>query len=104
MPLPQFHPAVQSWFASAFPGGATPGAARRVASDRERTHALIRRADRLGQDAGGVSRGHRLAGARGRGGQLRDVTRVVYVSPLKALSNESSAISSSRWPAFHPRC
>ena len=41
MPLPQFHPAVQAWFASAFPNGATRAqldAWPAIASGR---HALI---------------------------------------------------------------
>ena len=88
MPLPQFHPAVQAWFASTFPDGATPAqleAWPAIASGKPRAD---RRAHRLGQDAGRISRGHRFAGARRRGGTLRDETRVVYVSPLKALSND----------------
>ena len=50
MPLPQFQPAVQAWFA------------------------FLAAIDSLARE-----------GAEGR---LRDVTRVVYVSPLKALSND----------------
>ena len=88
MPLPQFHPAVQAWFANTFPEGATPAQLDAWPAIAQRPACTDRRADRIGQDAGGVSRRHRLAGARRRAGGLQDVTRVVYVSPLKALSND----------------
>ena len=57
-----------------------------IKAGRERAD---RRADRLGQDAGGVSRA-RSTGWCGKGsaGELEDETQVVYVSPLKALSND----------------
>ncbi|MET0718139.1 MAG: DEAD/DEAH box helicase, partial [Pseudoxanthomonas sp.] len=41
MPLPQFHPAVQSWFASAFPGGATPAQLQAWPAIASGQHALI---------------------------------------------------------------
>ena len=48
-----------------------------------------RRADRLRQDAGRLPGGHRCAGAAGaRRASCADETQVVYVSPLKALSND----------------
>ena len=45
-------------------------------------------ADGFGQDAGGVSGVHRWIAAAGTAGRLAPGTQVVYVSPLKALSND----------------
>ena len=65
------------------------GAGGGVAGDPGRARCADRGADRLGQDAGRVSRGDRRAGAAGaRRGTSRDETQIVYVSPLKALSND----------------
>ncbi len=88
MPLHDFHPAVAAWFRARFPRRPRrrPRPGRRSAPA---AHA-DRRADRLGQDAGRVPRRDRRAGARRRGARrlLPDETAVVYVSPLKALSND----------------
>ena len=59
-----------------------------MAGDPGRPACADRGAHRVRQDAGRVSRGDRRAGAARAGGQLRDETQIVYVSPLKALSND----------------
>ena len=74
-----------------------------MAGDQGRPACADRRADRLGQDAGRVSRRDRRAGAaRARRPASPDETQIVYVSPLKALSNDIQ--QESRSPARrHPR-
>ena len=56
------------------------------------------------QDAGRVPRRDRRPGARGPGGGLPDETQVVYVSPLKALSNDIQRNLRRRSPASARRC
>ena len=77
-----------SWFTGAFPAP-TPAQARGLVGHRGRPRRAARRADRLRQDAGRVPCRHRQPGPRGRWRvTLKDETQVVYVSPLKALSND----------------
>ena len=85
--LHTFHPAIERWFTSAL---GDPTAAQAAGWDAIRAAAHPdRRADRVGQDAGGVSdRARRSAARRRRRGRLPDETRVVYISPLKALSSD----------------
>ena len=64
-----------------------PRRRRRGRRSRRAAHA-DRGADRFGQDAGGLPRGDRRSRAPGLEGRLPDATQVVYVSPLKALSND----------------
>ena len=81
-PLSAFTPAVRDWFERAFEG---PTAAQAQAWPAIATgeHVLISRADRLGQDARRVPVGlDRLAPRAAP----RPGTRLVYVSPLKALA------------------
>ena len=88
MPLPQFHPAVQAWFANTFPDGATGAqldAWPAIASGR---HALIAAPTGSGKTLAAFLAAIDSLMREGATGQLRDVTRVVYVSPLKALSND----------------
>jgi ATP-dependent Lhr-like helicase len=88
MPLSQFHPAVQAWFANAFPDGATPAqidAWPAIASGR---HALIAAPTGSGKTLAAFLAAIDSLMREGAAGALRDVTRVVYVSPLKALSND----------------
>ena len=59
-----FHPAVANWFADSF-AAANPRASRSVAGDQGRPPHPHRRADRIGQDASGVSCGDRRPGATG---------------------------------------
>ncbi len=86
--LESFHPAVAAWFRRTF-DAPTPAQDAGVAGHTGRTERTGRGAHRVRQDLRGLSGGHRSAGARGhRAGALPDETRVVYVSPLKALSND----------------
>ena len=68
---------------------ADPRASRSVAGDQGRTPHPHRRADRIGQDARGLScRRSTISCGRASKAPLADATQVVYVSPLKALSND----------------
>ncbi len=87
MPLENFHPAVAAWFRSAFPAP-TPAQSRAWPAIQSGRHALI---------AAPTGSGKTLAAFLAaidelvRGGvelPLLDETTVVYVSPLKALSND----------------
>jgi ATP-dependent Lhr-like helicase len=88
MPLPQFHPAVQSWFASTFPGGATPAQLQAWPAIASGQHALIAAPTGSGKTLAAFLAAIDSLAREGAEGRLRDVTRVVYVSPLKALSND----------------
>ena len=89
MSLHEFHPAVRQWFERAFPA---PTAAQLAAwpSIREGRHTLVAAPTGSGKTLTAF-----LAAIDGlvreglaRGGALPDATSVVYVSPLKALSND----------------
>ena len=88
MPLPQFHPAVHSWFASAFPGGATPVQLQAWPAIASGQHALIAAPTGSGKTLAAFLAAIDSLAREGAEGRLRDVTRVVYVSPLNALSND----------------
>ena len=88
MPLPQFHPAVQAWFSKTFAGGATRAqldAWPAIASGR---HALIAAPTGSGKTLAAFLAAIDSLVREGADGRLQDLTRVVYVSPLKALSND----------------
>ncbi|HEU4778847.1 MAG TPA: DEAD/DEAH box helicase [Steroidobacteraceae bacterium] len=88
MPLPQFHPAVQTWFSGAFPGGATPAQLEAWPAIASGQHALIAAPTGSGKTLAAFLAAIDSLAREGAEGRLRDVTRVVYVSPLKALSND----------------
>ena len=88
MPLPQFHPAVQAWFASTFPNGATPAQLDAWPAIASGNHALIAAPTGSGKTLAAFLAAIDSLAREGAAGRLRDVTRVVYVSPLKALSND----------------
>ena len=75
-----------------------------MAGDPAGPQCADRRPDRLGQDACGLPGGDRRAVPAGLDGRCTDETQVVYVSPLKALSNDIQRTSRSRWPASARRC
>src|SRR5688572_23778113 len=88
MPLPQFHPAVRAWFDSALHQGATPAQLDAWPASASGRHALIAAPTGSGKTlAASLAAIDRLM-REGAAGRLQDVTRVVYVSPLKALSND----------------
>jgi ATP-dependent helicase Lhr and Lhr-like helicase len=88
MPLPQFHPAVQAWFNEAFPNGATQAQLDAWPAIAGGGHALIAAPTGSGKTLAAFLAAIDSLMREGASGQLRDVTRVVYVSPLKALSND----------------
>ncbi len=88
MPLSSFSPRVRDWFEQAF-AAPTPAQAQAWPAIASGENVLLQRADRLGQDARRVPVGARPAQRRSapRGRREREHgTRVVYVSPLKALA------------------
>src|SRR3954465_4328933 len=88
MPLPQFHPAVQAWFANTFPNGATPAQLDAWPAIGSGQHALIAAPTGSGKTLAAFLAAIDTLVREAVEGRLRDVTRVVYVSPLKALSND----------------
>jgi ATP-dependent Lhr-like helicase len=88
MPLPQFHPAVQAWFAGTFPNGATPAQLEAWPAIASGEHALIAAPTGSGKTLAAFLAAIDSLMREGAAGRLRDETHVVYVSPLKALSND----------------
>jgi len=88
MPLPQFHPAVQAWFSQAFPNGATQAQLDAWPAIFSGQHALIAAPTGSGKTLAAFLAAIDSLAREGAAGALQDVTRVVYVSPLKALSND----------------
>ncbi len=86
-PLEAFHPAVATWFAKTF-AAPTPVQAQAWPAIQARRHALVAAPTGSGKTFAAflavLDRLVREGLARG----LADATRVVYVSPLKALSND----------------
>ena len=82
--LPEtFHPAVAGWFRSAF-AAPTSVAAQRLGRDRSRQHTLIAAPTGSGKTLAAFLGVIDLLEQRPRR-RARDETRVLYVSPLKAL-------------------
>src|SRR5436305_6017037 len=88
MPFTDFHPAVASWFAKRF-GAATEPQARAWPEIRAGRHTLIAAPTGSGKTlAAFLSAIDDLVRQALLAGGLPDETEVVYVSPLKALSND----------------
>ena len=89
MPLHDFHPAVSAWFDATFPA---PTAAQSAAwpAIRAGQHTLVAAPTGSGKTLTAflAAIDALVQEAVARGGTLSDETRVVYVSPLKALSND----------------
>ena len=89
MPLHDFHPAVSAWFDATFPA---PTAAQSAAwpAIRAGQHTLVAAPTGSGKTLTAflAAIDALVQEAVARGGTLPDETRVVYVSPLKALSND----------------
>jgi ATP-dependent helicase Lhr and Lhr-like helicase len=84
---PRFHPAVQQWFAQAL-GTPTAAQTRGWASIAERRHTLIAAPTGSGKTLAAFLVAIDELFAEGLQGGLPDEVRVVYVSPLKALSTD----------------
>jgi ATP-dependent helicase Lhr and Lhr-like helicase len=91
MPLTDFHPAVAAWFSKRF-GAATVPQARAWPEIRAGRHTLIAAPTGSGKTLAAflsaIDHLVRQALLNGGPGGLPDETEVVYVSPLKALSND----------------
>jgi ATP-dependent Lhr-like helicase len=87
MPLENFHPAVARWFAKQFPQPTAPQIAAwpAIASGR---HALIAAPTGSGKTLAAFLAAIDTLVRQAVAGELADATQVVYVSPLKALSND----------------
>jgi ATP-dependent Lhr-like helicase len=87
MPLDHFHPAVSAWFGRTFGGPTEPQrfAWPALASGK---HALIAAPTGSGKTLAAFLSAIDALVRRGVAGELEDATYVVYVSPLKALSND----------------
>src|ERR671922_915291 len=87
MPLSRFHPITRRWFAETL-GTPTPAQARGWAALRERRHTLIAAPTGSGKTLAAFMSALDDLVRQGVEGGLKDETQVVYVSPLKALSND----------------
>src|SRR5215510_12979238 len=87
MNLEIFHPAVQGWFARQFSSATVPQAAAWPAI-KNRQHTLIAAPTGSGKTLAAFMAAIDELVRLGVTGELDDTTRVVYVSPLKALSND----------------
>src|SRR5215475_2228101 len=87
MPLDTFHPAVAAWFRSAFPAP-TPAQQRAWPAIQSGRHALIAAPTGSGKTLAAFLAAIDDLVRRGIEAPLADETFVVYVSPLKALSND----------------
>ncbi|WP_233843811.1 DEAD/DEAH box helicase [Dyella sp. 2HG41-7] len=89
MPLRDFHPAVSAWFDATFPAptSAQAGAWPEIRAGR---HTLVAAPTGSGKTLTAflAAIDQLVQESVARGGTLPDETRVVYVSPLKALSND----------------
>jgi len=82
-----FHPAVKAWFDASFPS-ATPAQAAAWPAIASGSHALIAAPTGSGKTLAAFLSAIDALVHEGVEGRLEDSTRVVYVSPLKALSND----------------
>jgi ATP-dependent helicase Lhr and Lhr-like helicase len=89
MPLHDFHPAVSAWFEATFPAP-TSAQSRAWPAIRAGQHTLVAAPTGSGKTLTAflAAIDALVQEAVARGGTLPDETRVVYVSPLKALSND----------------
>jgi ATP-dependent Lhr-like helicase len=87
MPLETFHPAVKAWFSRAFSAPTGPQTAAWPAIQSGR-HALIAAPTGSGKTLAAFMAAIDALVRKGVVGELEDTTQVVYVSPLKALSND----------------
>ena len=101
MPLQDFHPAVARWFERRF-GAPTPAQVAAWPHIRAGRDTLVAAPTGSGKTLTAFLAALDDLVRRGVAGALPDETAVVYVSPLKALSNDIRANLESRWPASAP--
>jgi ATP-dependent Lhr-like helicase len=82
-----FHPAVAAWFSRSF-GAPTPAQAQAWPDIQAGQHVLIAAPTGSGKTLAAFLSAIDTLVRRGIDGELHDETQVVYVSPLKALSND----------------
>src|SRR4026208_815317 len=87
MNLEMFHPAVARWFARSFPA-ATPPQAQAWPAIKEKRNTLIAAPTGSGKTLAAFLAAIDDLVRLGVEGKLDDTTHVIYVSPLKALSND----------------
>src|SRR5687768_5107093 len=87
MPLARFHPAVARWFEGAF-GAPTPAQAAAWPAISEGRHTLIAAPTGSGKTLAAFLAAIDSLVQQAAAGSLTDQVQVVYVSPLKALSND----------------
>ncbi|HVT14823.1 MAG TPA: DEAD/DEAH box helicase [Thermoanaerobaculia bacterium] len=87
MPLNDFHPAVAGWFAARF-AAPTESQARAWPAIASRRHTLIAAPTGSGKTLAAFLAAIDDLVRQALAGELSDATQVVYVSPLKALSND----------------
>ncbi len=86
--LDTFHPAVAGWFRRAFPHGATDTQARAWTVTSSGGHALVSAPTGSGKTLAAFMAAIDDLVVRGSRTPLPDAVQVLYVSPLKALSND----------------
>src|SRR5437868_13672718 len=86
-PATLFHPAVAAWFNRSF-SAPTPAQAEAWPAIRAGRHVLIAAPTGSGKTLAAFLAAIDGLVRQGLAGQLKDETQVVYVSPLKALSND----------------
>src|SRR5262249_47468784 len=87
MSLERFHPCVASWFTTQFQQPTEPQAGAWPAI-KDRKHTLIAAPTGSGKTLSAFLAAIDDLVRQGVEGKLEDTTQVVYVSPLKALSND----------------
>src|SRR6516164_2367558 len=85
--IPTFHPAVWNWFRRAFPAP-TPAQAQAWPAIKAGRDVLIAAPTGSGKTLAAFLAAIDTLTRQAVQGELRDETQVVYVSPLKALSND----------------
>jgi ATP-dependent helicase Lhr and Lhr-like helicase len=85
--LEYFHPSVRDWFLKHFPAPTEPQA-RAWPAIKQRQHTLIAAPTGSGKTLAAFLSAIDDLVCKAVGGELADETQVVYVSPLKALSND----------------
>ncbi|HRP96573.1 MAG TPA: DEAD/DEAH box helicase, partial [Rhodocyclaceae bacterium] len=86
-PTPRFHPAVAAWFAESF-ASATAAQAQAWPAIQDGRDVLIAAPTGSGKTLAAFLAAIDALVREALAGGLRDATQVVYVSPLKALSND----------------